>query len=60
LEDLNIARMIKNHTLAKSIADAAWNQLATYTRYKAASAGRTYLKLTHAVRRNAVAAVGCG
>jgi len=45
LEDLNIARMIKNHTLAKSIADAAWNQLATYTRYKAASAGRTYLEV---------------
>ncbi len=44
-EDLNIARMIKNHTLAKSIADAAWNQLASYTRYKAANAGRTYLEV---------------
>jgi putative transposase len=45
VEDLHIARMIKNHTLAKSIADAAWNQFATYTRYKAASAGRTYLQV---------------
>ncbi len=45
LEDLNIARMIKNHRLAKSIADAAWNQLANYTRYKAANAGRTYLEV---------------
>ncbi len=44
-EDLNIARMMKNHTLAKSIADAAWNQLATYTRYKAANAGRTYIEI---------------
>lgn len=44
-EDLDIARMIKHHTLAKSIADAAWNQFATYTRYKAASAGRTYLQI---------------
>ncbi|MBV9787389.1 MAG: transposase [Chloroflexi bacterium] len=45
LEDLNIARMIKNHSLAKSIADAAWNQFACFTRYKAASAGRTYLQV---------------
>ncbi|MCG8352178.1 MAG: transposase [Chloroflexales bacterium] len=33
-EDLRITRMLKNHYLAKSIADAAWNQLATYTHYK--------------------------
>ncbi|MDP9310229.1 MAG: transposase [Chloroflexota bacterium] len=43
VEDLNIARMIKHPTLAKSIADAAWNQFANATRYKAANAGRTYL-----------------
>src|SRR5262249_54013668 len=34
-EDLSIARMLKNHCLAKSIADAAWGQLASYTQYKA-------------------------
>lgn len=45
VEDLNIVRMIKNHSLAKSIADAAWNQLASYTRYKAASADRVYLEV---------------
>ena len=44
-EDLNITRMIKNHCLAKSIADAAWNQLATYTRYKAEEAGCTYIEI---------------
>lgn len=44
-EDVNIARMIKNHRLAKSIADAAWNQFATYTRYKAANAGRKYVQI---------------
>jgi putative transposase len=44
-EDLKIARMLKNHCLAKSIADAAWHQLASYTRYKAASAGRTYIEV---------------
>jgi putative transposase len=45
LEDLNIARMLKHPTLAKSIADAAWNQLGSYTRYKAAKAGRTYIEV---------------
>jgi putative transposase len=44
-EDLNITRMIKNHCLAKSLADAAWNQLATYTCYKAEEAGRTYIEI---------------
>jgi putative transposase len=38
-EDLSITRMIKNHSLAKSIADAAWNQLVSYTQYKAEGAG---------------------
>jgi putative transposase len=38
-EDLSITRMIKNHSLAKSIADAAWNQLITYTQDKAEDAG---------------------
>lgn len=44
-ENLAITRMLKNHCLAKSIADAAWNQLATYTRYKAEDAGRTYIEV---------------
>lgn len=39
-EDLNILGMVKNHCLAKSIQDAAWNQLVQFTTYKAASAGR--------------------
>lgn len=44
-EDLSIARMIKHPTLAKSIADAAWNQLISYTTYKAEEAGRTCLQI---------------
>jgi putative transposase len=40
-EDLNILAMIKNHCLAKSIADAAWNQLVQFTSSKAEEAGRT-------------------
>lgn len=38
-EDLNIRGMVKNHCLAKSIADAAWNQLFQFTSYKAENAG---------------------
>lgn len=44
-EDLSITRMLKNHCLAKSIADAAWGQLATYTQYKAEEAGRAYIEI---------------
>ena len=39
-EDLNTNGMLKNHCLAKSIADAAWNQLVVYTTSKAEEAGR--------------------
>jgi len=38
-EDLNIQNMIKNHCLAKSISDVAWNMLVTLTSYKAENAG---------------------
>lgn len=39
-ENLNVQGMVKNHHLAKSIADASWNQLVQYTTYKAEEAGR--------------------
>ena len=38
-EDLNITNMQKNHHLAKSIADVAWNQFVTITKSKAEEAG---------------------
>jgi putative transposase len=44
-EDLNITNMIQNGRLSKSIADAAWNQLAQFTAYKAADAGRLFLQV---------------
>lgn len=44
-EDLNIKGMVKNHCLAKSISDAAWNQLIQFTNYKAANAGRTCVQV---------------
>lgn len=39
-EKLNGKTMLQNHCLAKSISDAAWNQLIQYTMYKAENAGR--------------------
>lgn len=39
-ESLNIKGMMKNHCLAKSIADVSWSQLIELTRYKAENAGR--------------------
>ena len=38
-EDLDIRGMIRNHHLAKSIADASWGRIVQYTMYKAESAG---------------------
>jgi putative transposase len=39
-KDLNIKGMVKNHCLAKHIADAAWNKLIAVTSYKAEWAGK--------------------
>jgi putative transposase len=39
-EKLNINGMVRNHALAKSISDVAWNQLIQFTAYKAEDAGR--------------------
>lgn len=39
-EDLKIQNIMKNHCLAKSIYDAAWNKLFQLLAYKAESAGR--------------------
>ncbi len=39
-ENLNIRGMVQNHHLAKSIADAGWYQLQTFTAYKAEDAGK--------------------
>jgi putative transposase len=39
-ENLLVKNMHQNHCLAKSISDAAWNQLISYITYKAENAGR--------------------
>lgn len=44
-EDLNIAGMVKNHHLAKSISDAAWGTFILIHEGKAESAGRSVVKV---------------
>ncbi|HET8677271.1 MAG TPA: transposase, partial [Blastocatellia bacterium] len=48
IEDLNIKGMVKNHHLAKSISDAAWNTFLQILQSKAESAGRRVWKVAAA------------
>ena len=45
VEDLNIKGLVKNHSLAKSISDAAWGTFISVLESKAANAGRRVWKV---------------
>ena len=45
LEDLNVAGMIKNHKLAKSIADVSWSTFVNFLKYKAEWYGVNLLQI---------------
>ncbi len=44
-EDLNVQGMVRNHHLAKSIADAGWHGLVQFVTNKAESAGRQVVRV---------------
>lgn len=48
VEDLTVNRMVHNHCLAKSIADAAWSAFFSQLAAKAEEAGRMFLKVNPA------------
>ena len=47
-EDLKVRNMVRNHALAKSIADAGWGQLRRFTEYKGKRAGKLVVKVPYA------------
>ena len=57
-EDLQPANLVKNHHLAKSIADAGWSQFLSILSFKAAYAGKTVVAVPPASTSQACS--GCG
>lgn len=45
LEDLNVAGMVRNRTLAAKVSDAAWSEFVRQIEYKAKWYGRTVVKI---------------
>lgn len=45
VEDLNVAGMVQNHCLAKSISDCSWSQFKEYLRYKCEWYGKNLVEI---------------
>jgi putative transposase len=59
-EDLRVANMVRNHHLAKSIADAGWSAFLTILAFKAAGAGKRVQAVHPAFTSQACSGPGCG
>lgn len=58
VEDLNIQGMLRNHCLAKHIADASWNSFTRMLSYKAVASGGQLIKVDP--RGTSTTCNGCG
>jgi putative transposase len=58
LEDLQVANMVRNHALAKSISDAGWGQFCAILAFKAACARKQVVAVLPAFTSQACS--GCG
>jgi putative transposase len=59
-EGLQVATMLKNHRLAKSIQDAGWSQFLSILSFKVACAGRKVTAVPPAFTSQRCSGPGCG
>jgi len=59
-EDLRVANMVRNHSLAKSISDAGWSAFLAILAFKAASAGKRVVAVNPAFTSQRCSGPGCG
>jgi putative transposase len=59
-EDLRVRNMVKNHSLATSIADAGWGAFLTFLSFKAAGAGRKVVAVEPALTSQRCSGPKCG
>jgi putative transposase len=59
-EDLQVANMVRNHSLAESISDAGWSAFLITLTFKAASAGKRVVAVNPAFTSQRCSGPGCG
>jgi putative transposase len=59
-EDLRVANMVRNHSLAKSISDVGWSAFLSILAFKAASAGKRVVAVDPAFTSQRCSGSACG